>query len=91
MQHSTRAGWYPDPSNPEQRRYWDGSAWTERVDRAETPPTDAVVTELRANRDELERIVKSVDRTASYVRAMVLLVLVGLGGTLVAVLSNYNA
>jgi len=23
------AGWYPDPSNPEGRRYWDGAGWTE--------------------------------------------------------------
>lgn len=23
------AGWYPDPTNPIQRRYWDGDEWTE--------------------------------------------------------------
>lgn len=22
------AGWYPDPSNPQQQRYWDGQAWS---------------------------------------------------------------
>lgn len=22
------AGWYPDPRNPAQQRYWDGAAWT---------------------------------------------------------------
>lgn len=26
---STPAGWYPDPSNPAQQRYWDGAAWTD--------------------------------------------------------------
>lgn len=25
---SAPAGWYPDPKNPGQQRYWDGSAWT---------------------------------------------------------------
>lgn len=25
------AGWYPDPTNPEQQRYWDGSTWTEHT------------------------------------------------------------
>ncbi len=24
-------GWYPNPENPEQERWWDGSAWTEHV------------------------------------------------------------
>jgi hypothetical protein len=26
------AGWYADPHNPTQRRYWDGSKWTEHTD-----------------------------------------------------------
>jgi uncharacterized membrane protein YhaH (DUF805 family) len=25
---SPQPGWYPDPSNPSQLRYWDGSLWT---------------------------------------------------------------
>ena len=25
------AGWYADPANPAQRRYWDGSAWTDHT------------------------------------------------------------
>lgn len=26
------AGWYPDPTNPGQLRYWSGSTWTEHVE-----------------------------------------------------------
>lgn len=35
------AGWYDDPDEPESKRYWDGSGWTE--DRA--PAWNAVATE----------------------------------------------
>lgn len=24
------AGWYPDPTQPDTQRYWDGDAWTEQ-------------------------------------------------------------
>lgn len=26
---ATPAGWYPDPSDPNTQRYWDGARWTE--------------------------------------------------------------
>ena len=35
-------GWYPDPQNPGQQRYWDGSAWTSAAPGTATmagPPT----------------------------------------------------
>ena len=33
------AGWYPDPSNPTQKRYWDGRTWSEHTQpAAPTPP-----------------------------------------------------
>lgn len=28
---TTPAGWYPDPSNASQQRYWDGTQWTEHT------------------------------------------------------------
>jgi uncharacterized RDD family membrane protein YckC len=31
---STPAGWYPDPQNPGQQRYWDGNAWSESTQPA---------------------------------------------------------
>ena len=31
---TTPAGWYPDPYNAAQLRYWDGSVWTESVTQA---------------------------------------------------------
>ena len=34
------AGWYPDPQNPGQQRYWDGSAWGATAPAA--PPAPAV-------------------------------------------------
>ena len=31
------AGWYADPSNPAQQRYWDGSQWTGHIAAAASP------------------------------------------------------
>ena len=31
------AGWYPDPQNAAQVRWWDGSAWTEHFSQIPTP------------------------------------------------------
>src|SRR4051812_27019284 len=33
------AGWYADPEDPSQQRYWDGSTWTEH--RVPGPPPAA--------------------------------------------------
>ena len=34
MSSTTPAGWYPDPYNAAQLRYWDGAVWTESVSPA---------------------------------------------------------
>lgn len=31
MTQTTPAGWYPNPQNPTQLRWWDGTAWTDQV------------------------------------------------------------
>lgn len=31
------AGWYPDPGDPSQLRWWDGAAWSPHVHRGPTP------------------------------------------------------
>ena len=32
------AGWYPDPANSDNIRYWDGQVWTDRVQPKAAPP-----------------------------------------------------
>ena len=34
-------GWYPDPSNPSQLQYWDGSAWTAQPAQPQYPVAPA--------------------------------------------------
>lgn len=36
------AGWYPDPLNRHEQRYWDGAAWTEHVFTAGTQVLDPI-------------------------------------------------
>jgi len=44
---SSPAGWYPDPNDPSQSRYWDGAAWTEHTHGAQpaAPSTPAQPTQ----------------------------------------------
>lgn len=41
---SAPAGWHPDPSNPNQQRWWDGEKWTEGTRGVSTPPGGAHTT-----------------------------------------------
>ncbi len=40
MSETPQAGWYPDPNDASQQRYWDGNAWTEHT-AAATPQAPA--------------------------------------------------
>lgn len=37
MKPNSPAGWYPDPMNPAQLRYWNGAYWTEQTAAAPPP------------------------------------------------------
>jgi hypothetical protein len=38
MTQTPPPGWYSDPGNAQQQRYWDGSAWTQHVNALVVPP-----------------------------------------------------
>ena len=35
---AAQSGWYPNPENPAQQRYWDGAQWTDHAILAALPP-----------------------------------------------------
>ena len=37
MTEEPETGWYPDPTEPERARYWDGSGWTAHTGPREGP------------------------------------------------------
>jgi len=41
MSEQPAPNWYPDPSGKHEKRYWDGSAWTNRVMNGGTESSDA--------------------------------------------------
>jgi hypothetical protein len=49
------AGWYPDPENPTQQRYWDGAAWNQNV--APTSPSDDAPQDLASPESTAQPVV----------------------------------
>lgn len=47
----TAAGWYPDPQNPSQQRYWNGSEWT--GDRAQAARGSMVMSDKKGKPAQL--------------------------------------
>jgi uncharacterized protein YbjQ (UPF0145 family) len=43
MTTTTPAGWYPNPDEPTQQRWWDGTQWTDQVRGSITEQPDAAV------------------------------------------------
>jgi hypothetical protein len=51
-QMQTPAGWYPDPENAGNQRYWDGSAWAAPVAPSPAPPASAADARARAKAEK---------------------------------------
>ncbi|WP_052068584.1 DUF2510 domain-containing protein [Rhodococcoides fascians] len=62
------AGWYPDPSNQTQQRYWDGQTWSEHTQPAGPMPPPAVPAKKE----------KSAFRTVLTVLGVILVIGVGI-------------
>ena len=62
------AGWYPDPSNQTQQRYWDGKSWSEHTQPAAQMPPPAVPAKKQ----------KSAFRTVLTVLGVILVIGVGI-------------
>lgn len=62
------AGWYPDPSNQTQQRYWDGKSWSEHTQPAAPMPPPVAPAQKR----------KSAFRTVLTVLGVILVIGVGI-------------
>lgn len=71
------AGWYPDPTHPEELRYWDGSRWTEHRSPSHSAATSAPPVPAAA--------VASPGRKSAADRAKTRAVIILIGGALMAI------
>lgn len=54
------AGWYPDPQNPGQQRYWDGSAWAAVAPPAPSAPVSAPVAGVTTSTNAIVGLVLAI-------------------------------
>lgn len=52
---TTPEGWYPDPNNASQQRYWNGTAWTEQMRPAQPVPAGPHQARAQAKADRAYR------------------------------------
>jgi hypothetical protein len=55
MADQPAAGWYPDPNTPGQRRYWDGSKWTEHTDAKQGQQQQAQPAQQQAQHQQAQQ------------------------------------
>lgn len=60
----TPAGWFPDPQDPTQYRYWDGTAWTEH----RSPRTTTTDQLSKAGQDLSEGLAKGFTAVGNWVQ-----------------------
>jgi hypothetical protein len=71
-------GWYPDQRNPDQERWWDGTAWSEHV-RQRTPSLDARPAETRSSTPNTMEVKASTPKEGLLGKAWSHAVMTGVG------------
>jgi hypothetical protein len=59
-------GWYPDPSNPYQDRYWDGREWSDSLVRSPAGPKSTT----RWEYDHIEEVSGGMDHVVDAMNTM---------------------
>ena len=72
------AGWYPDPQNPGQQRYWDGNAWAAATPAAPTAPAAPAAAPVAAPVTSTNAIVGLVLAIVSWVVCPIIAAIVAL-------------
>lgn len=74
----TPAGWYPDPQNPSQQRYWDGTSWSQTAPVPPAPPMPPVPTAGAAPETSTKAIVGLVLSILAWVLCPIIAAIVAL-------------